>query len=837
MLDAAISSASLKMKRVLAARMHPAPSRHIRYTGFVPSRVPGGILKRKGGGLLAMWQVRGIPFELLSDDEMEEGRLALNDRLMAMFGERRGIWSHVVKSKADPADHPIGTYESDLSRETAERLHAELFRRDKPLLRMDLYLTAWVRPTHASGSQLGINWLRGFLDNRREDKDRAERLNERRLQEMEKFCGDVEAHLESYGLKRLGVYEEEGCWFSEMYEGLHHILYNQRRKIGVARAMAARSIYTNRIQAAGDVMHIHQAGGDRFGALFTNQTYSITAKPTIYRNVLEGDIPVCLTNVFNYWRPAASQTRMRMQRNRMFMGNDPAVGQASYLVRGAERIQDGHYHLGGHYFSLAAYADDAGGAAPNDPARLEYLRQAAEKAVGYLSARSVSAIREDLTLNSVIYAQLPGNESIQPCPAEGTSINMAAWSPLWNYPKGMLQGHWGDPLLTLRTKGWTGFHLHLHAPKAIDESGDLGNVLCVGPSGSGKTVIAAAIIGAAERHRAERVVYDRDQGLKIFIEYQGGVYLDLPVNAPTGMAPLKGLRNTPDNRGFLVQWLLAKRKAAGLPHSDDQERRLNLGIRRVMGHADPRRRTLRELRPFLGEHGGWLDRWCCGPNGDGEGGGALWWAFDGPEDHVAARHSLTGRNTNAILGHAEVAGPAMAYLFYTDTLRLDGTRRFMLVVDEFWKALLVQAFAELINEMLRVIRKKQGVVFLLTQSIKDVHMSPIGHVILGMSPTRLWMADPRADLDDHLKAGLTEQMWKAIKRAKTVTHPFLVEQGEQVVLASLPLPPDIVAIMSGTDPRLKLQARLKRQYGDDPAAWGPHYRRLWHTAKPLDKAA
>src|SRR3954469_724343 len=83
----------------------------------------------------------------------------------------------------------------------------------------------------------------------------------------------------------------------------------------------------------------------------------------------------------------------------------------------------------------------------------------------------------------------------------------------------------------------------------------------------------------------------------------------------------------------------------------------------------------------------------------------------------------------ALLDDPDVRGPAMAYLFHRVEALVDG-RRLVVAIDEFWKALADPAFRDMVNDKLKTIRKRNGVLILATQSPRDALNSPIAHSII-----------------------------------------------------------------------------------------------------------
>jgi type IV secretion system protein VirB4 len=108
----------------------------------------------------------------------------------------------------------------------------------------------------------------------------------------------------------------------------------------------------------------------------------------------------------------------------------------------------------------------------------------------------------------------------------------------------------------------------------------------------------------------------------------------------------------------------------------------------------------------------------------------------------------------------------------------------VVAIDEFWKALADPAFRDVVNDKLKTIRKRNGVLILATQSPRDALNSPIAHSIIEQCPTQILMPNPRADERDY-RAGLklTEPEFRMVREDLTMGgRRFLLKQGTAISL-------------------------------------------------------
>ena len=125
-------------------------------------------------------------------------------------------------------------------------------------------------------------------------------------------------------------------------------------------------------------------------------------------------------------------------------------------------------------------------------------------------------------------------------------------------------------------------------------------------------------------------------------------------------------------------------------------------------------------------------------------------------------------------------------------------------VDEFWKFLQEPAFVEMIKGTIKVVRRRNGLTILATQSPRDVLDSPISSNLIGQAPTQIYMPDDKARREDYVDGmGLTEAEYRLvlIDLASTGYGRFLLKQGNISLVCdnNLEALPEYVAVLSSRD--------------------------------------
>ena len=792
------------MFKIKGASREREPDTYVPYVGHATPNV----LLLDDGSLLGMVCLGGIAWETTDPAEINARHAQRNILLRNVASERLVLATHVVRTMADGTEYPVTSCRSDFARELDAAYRSRLM--NNRLYRNELFLSVLLRPAQQAGKRIS-----GMLNRRRRgDTLRAAPGND--LDRLETVLGTILADLHVYEPRRLGLRETSGIMFSECAEALHLILTGEHMPVPLVNGHLGGAIYTDRVIVGREAIEIRGPGGSHFAAGFGLREYPASTWPGMFDTILTAPYCGCLTQTFGCMGKQDAQDKMTRKQNQMGVAGDKAASQTDALSQAADLLQSNAFVMGDHHLTLVTFADS-----------LASLKEVASRARRDLAESGAVIVREDLALEAVYWAQLPGNMQYRTRPGAISSRNFAAMASLHNYPLGKERGHWGEPLTVFRTTGGTPYKFHLHASTGMVT--DLGNIFLAGPSGSGKTTLLLFLLALAEKQDAQIVFFDKDKGGEILARALGGTYLVLPSGTPSGLAPLKALDSSPENLKFLKQLIAGLITAPGQVLSNDVERRLDQGLAAIMQLA-PEHRSMGELRAFLGQSdgegpGARLDKWCAGRS--------LGWVLDNEADEIELNSPFLGFDMTAVLDDDVTRGPIMSYLYHRIEGLVDG-RRLIVAIDEFWKALADPEFRELVNDKLKTIRKLNGAVVLATQSPRDALSSPISHSIIEQCPTQIIMPNDKADRVDYVDGlKLTEPEFLAVSEDLTAGgRRFLLKQGNVSVACELDLSgmDDLVAVLSGREKTVRLMKRLIAELGPEPEAWLPAFKRDWRKA-------
>jgi type IV secretion system protein VirB4 len=776
------------------------------------------------GSVLVIGALHGLPHELAAEAERNAAARLLNSLWRNIADDTVTIGVHLVRHKRVES-LPVAGFRNAFSAEL-DQTYRERVLEDR-LYENTWFLSLVKSPRNPAGGSAGGRTLARAMSRLR---GRGVAVAPELLAEMEDLWGAVARSLEAYGLRRLGLREGKQAVFSEIAEALRLILTGEFLPVPLVSGPLGNAIYTDRAIFGRRAYEIRAPGALRFGAIFGFREYPATTWPGMLDAVLTLPFPLVLSQSFSFLARPDAIGKLSLKANQMTAAGDKALSQIEGLAAAQDQLASGEFVMGTHHVSLAVYAGS-----------LAYLDGRAGTARGELANCGAVVAQESLGMEAAYFAQLPGNLDWRTRPGAISSRNFAHLAGFDAFPRGQKQGRWGPAMLRLRTTAATAYDYVPH----VD---DVGMTAIFGRIGSGKTTFLLFLLAMFDQYLAGRaapphpgsvsgevggsitpaggaiVFFDKDRGGELLVRAVGGRYLVVRSGAPSGLAPLSGLDDTPAARAFLVKWLkalIALDEHGPLPPEDDG--RLARAVAAVM--RMPRElRSLEGLRQFLGWRdskgaGARLERWCRG--------GALGWAFDGGDDAVELDAGMVGFDLTQILGDLTIVEPAAHYLLHRIRTVVDG-RRFVLSCDEFRAYLINPQFAEMWEDFMLTVRKSNAIVLLVTQQPEHVLGAAFGATLVGQCFTKIFFPTPTADErvyreELHLTAG----EFRAIREDMLPgSRQFLIkrETGSVIVDFDLSAMPECVAVLSSRANTVRFAERLRTELGsEDPAAWLPEF--------------
>ena len=758
------------------------------------------------GSVMALGRIDGVAFEL-EDPAMRNARCrTFNTLFRNIADDNITIHTHLIRHP-DVPELPPSRFRSAFAAGLDRAYRSRVL--DQKLHLNDYLIWLVVSPRNALG-KVGSRLARmGKLP--------GEAATASLLRTLEDLWQAMRNALEPYGLRRMGVREKNDVLFTEIGEGLRQVITCRWMPVPLVSGSLGASIYSDRVICGKRGFEVRAPGGSYFGTLFSFREYPARTRPGMLNTLLSAEFPLVLSQSYSFLTRAQASGRLSMKSNQMQSSGDKAVTQIAELAQAEDALASNEFVMGSHHLSLAVYGDD-----------IKQLQDRGAHARARLTDAGSVVVQEGIGMEAAFWSQLPGNVEWRTRPGAINSRNFAGFSSLENFPAGDRHGHWGNALARFRTNGGTPYDYVPH----VD---DVGMTAIFGPIGRGKTTLMMFILAMLEQPMVERggavVFFDKDRGGELLVRATGGTYLVLRRGEASGLAPMRGLDDTPGSRDFLREWVTGLIQADGKGAiSSEEARRLERGIARQLSY-EPSMRSIAGLREFLMHGpsegaGARLERWCRGS--------ALGWAFDGDHDEVRLDASITGFDMTHLLDFEEVCAPAAAYLLHRVGSVVDG-RRFVMSCDEFRAYLLNPQFAAVVDKFLLTVRKNNGMLILATQQPEHVLESKLGASLVAQCMTKIMYPSPTADRTayiDGLKC--TEGEFRAVREDMALgKRKFLLKREAGSVICEFDLGDmrEYVAVLSGRANTVRFAEKLRSELGDAPAAWLESFMRRYHEAR------
>ena len=541
--------------------------------------------------------------------------------------------------------------------------------------------------------------------------------------------------------------------------------------------------------------------GSKLAGIVSIKEYS----PKTHAGMLDGFLQLpfefVITQSYNFIDRMIAISQMQLQQNRMIQSEDKARSQIIEISHALDSALSGEFAFGKHHCSILCTAN-------NEKA----LEAALSLAVVEFSNTGISAIRERVNQEAVYWSQLPGNDHYAVRKATINTVNLAGFAAFHNYPAGQRKGnHWGDAVTVFNTVSGTPFFFNFHTR-------DVGHTTIIGPTGAGKTVLMNFLCAQAQKFNGRMFFFDKDRGAEIFIRAIEGKYSVLSVAESSGFNPLQ-LDDTPENRGFLLEWLKTLLTATGGEITVEDVEVINEAIEGNY-RLPKKKRVLRNIAPFFGMKtagslSSRLEIW----HSDGSHARL----FDNDQDIIDFESANNfGFEMAEILKDEASLSSVLLYLFHRINMSLDGTPT-AIILDEAWALIDNKVFAPKIKDWLKVLRKLNAFVVFATQSVEDAAGSSISDTLIQQTGTQIFLPNLKATPVYKSAFMLSEREYQLIKTTDPASRFFLVKQAQNAVVARIDLSgmDQVIKVLSGTADSVLLLDEIRKDVGDKPENWLP----------------
>lgn len=805
---------------------------------FLPysSHVAPNTIVTKDGDYLRIWKVAGIAFETTDADEILLRKEQLNTLFRSIGTNHVALWTHNVRRKT--SDRLKSVYDNDFCRDLDKKYYDSFA--GYRMMANELYLTVVYRPNPSRIDRALVKSSRRSLAEIKQDQKAA-------IRKLDEIAYQIESSMRRYGvderrgLEELTTYtDDEGVMYSQQLEFLNFLVSGEWQRVRVPSGPINEYLGTAWVFVGTETIEIRSPKTTRFAQCIDFKDYTAHTEPGILNGLMYEDYEYVITQSYSFMSKRQGKEFLERQMKQLSNAEDGSATQIEEMRLAIDQLIQGEFAMGEYHYSLMIFGES-----------VEKLRRNTTSAMTIIQDRGFLAAMVATATDAAFYAQLPCNWSYRPRVAGLTSKNFAGLSSFHNFRAGKRDGNpWGQAMTLLKTPSGQPLYLNFHYSKGDEDNYDkklLGNTRIIGQSGAGKTVLMNFCLSQSQKYKHNapsgscNVYFDKDEGAKATILAIGGKYLSVKNGRPTGFNPFQ-MEPTEDNILFLERLVRVLVSGDGQRVTTTDELRISHAVRTVMRMPRPLRRlstviqnitegTDREDRENSVSKR--LSRWCY-DDGNGKRG-AFWWVLDCPEDQIDfTSHTNYGFDGTDFLDNSDVRTPISMYLLHRMESVIDG-RRFIYWMDEAWKWVDDEAFAEFAGNKQLTIRKQNGLGVFATQMPSSLLKSKIASSLVQQVATEIYLPNPKADYHEYTDGfKVTDAEFEIIKSMGEESRMFLVKQGHQSMIARLDLAgfDDELAILSGSSDNNELLDVVIAEVGDDPRQWLPvfHERRKARVA-------
>ncbi len=742
---------------------------------------------------LQIIKLDGFSFETADDEDVDMKKMVRNSLLKSMADGTFAVWFHTVRRRqsAYPGGKQPPGFSAHVDKLWREKHHS------KDSYINEIYVTVVRKPDTKGAAR-----VHHLLKKASEVSSKTAQIDAMReaQKELAEAVSRLVATLKDYGARLLTTYENEHGTFSEPMEFLAKIIncgFSQPMRLSATNMANYLPLY--RLYFGDRAIEISGGPKKRFAGLVSIKEYAPATAAGLLDGFLQLPFEFIIAQSFTFHNRSVNINRMQIRQRRMMAAEDAAISQIAEISDALDMAMSGHVAFGPHQLTVMCFEET-----------LPELEKALSMAHAELVNLGINPVREKFVMEAAFWAQLPANFEYVARGADISTMNLAGFASLHNYPTGKIDGnHWGDAVTVFDTSSGTPYFFNFHAR-------DVGHSTIIGPTGAGKTVLLNFLCAQAQKFNCRTFFFDKDRGAEIFVRAIGGKYTVIEPGKKCRFNPLQ-LPDTPENRTFLGEWLHALVTVHDEPFTAEDMDRINEA---VAGNykLDKKDRILRNIAPFLGIEGpgtiaGRLKMWHS--NGPYAG------LFDNETDVVDfSVGSAFGFEMGEVLKERVSLEPTLLYLFHRISLSLDGTPT-IIVLDEAWALIDNKIFAGRIRDWLKTLRKLNGMVVFATQSVEDATNSAISETLIQQTATQIFLPNPKAT-DAYKKAFMvSDREFNLLKTTDPGSRYFLVKQGKDVVVARIDLSgmDEVINVLSARAETVAMLDEIRAEVGDEPEAW------------------
>lgn len=736
------------------------------------THVADNIVKTLSNDFVSSWSLSGISFECDSVLDSDIFNEQTHTFLKSFASESVTFYVHTIREKLTDC------FESRSGNNFANKI-SDLYYEgisSEPFIVNKIYLTLVYSPN----SQLENSQFK------RLNIDDQQEIIESHLKEMDDYCERISEFVKRFGGHMLTIFtNDRGIIFSKQLEFYNFLISGVWQKIPVQNTPIYNRLGVADVYFSHENGEIHVLGNKKFFRFIEIKELPEQTDSRILDSLLIANCEFVLTQSFSCLQKRDSLNAIRVIEKRLRAVSDDAYQQRDELSEAKNDLVSSNIFFGQYHFSLFIYGDS-----------VDEMVKASNKALAILSDSGFVPVFSTHGLVAGFCAQLPAVFDLRPRLTLLSSQNFVDFATLHNFEIGKRdQNCWGEAISILKTPNKQPYYLNLHDSNILrDEFGDkkLANTSVIGTSGSGKTMLLSFLLYMLQKYDHDHsfaesatikqlttIFLDKDHGAEISIRALGGEYYTFKSGVATGWNPFM-LEASSQNIAFLKSLIrllctrsgevLSARELSSISDSVDsvmsldQDKRI-YGISRCIDNLNKATSPDEKANDLVTRLSVWSQA------------GEFGWIFDNENDSFNLSHcSNFGFDGTEFLDNKDICSPISFYILYRIGQLLDG-RRVVIFMDEFWKWILDDVFADFAYNKLKTIRKLNGFLIAATQSPDEILKHEISRAVVEICATQIFLANPKANAQDYIDGfKVTPEEYDIIKNLDPNSWQFLIKK-------------------------------------------------------------
>lgn len=706
--------------------------------------ISDGIVLLRDDSQMAMARLSGVLFPLVGVGDRNAQVRRHVAFLNAVSDENTEVYEYCVSHDNVAAMPPRPDDASAYAAKLLADYHASL---NGSLRSLEWFIAIRVKPR---GRVLGINpaklpFIGGTVLSREDEQADLTR----QLEEAMRLVATV---LAPFHPTRLGLREQDGVTFSEIMEALYLIRttrFEPQPLVDPSGTLGA-GLYTDRVicgRRGFEIRHAPFGGDSTWGVMGSYRVY-----PRGRISVRRFDDLLYMPGRFVLMNSIICQTRAQSQesidllRRQMITAGDASQSGADELLDAIDALASGKSERGITRWSIALHGDSM--------ADVDRLVSMTKNIVANAGAKMSI---EGQGTSPAYWGQMiggPARNRIRRALLD--TRQFATLSSLSGFATGAAKPRWGGHMFCMATTGLTPFYHDQFV-------GDVGHITVIAPNGAGKTVFLGMSIVALDALIRQRdgtqIVFDVDSSNENVIRALEGVYRRILSGEDSGVAPLRGLPNTPRVRLMLRQFVAALALWDGGVITQAERQGIADGVDFVMGEVEPSQRSFAMVRRFMGftadGAGERFEAWCRG--------GEFGWAFDGEHHDVDFNQRLVGVDLTHVMNDKTIMPPMATLLLWMASDVMDG-RRCVVWAEEAPAYLPEPRFSVMFKGVALRARKRNTSFVAIAQMPEHLLENEAGAAIIKQSRQMVLFANDKAEVESYRDGlGLTEPEFTMVR--------------------------------------------------------------------------